>query len=302
MKRKVSPLVRKYVQASLSDNTRRAYQNDIEHFLKWGGRIPTTPERLASYLAEHATRLTYATLSRRVVAIGKAHAEKRHASPANSEIVKATLHGIRRTTEQQQKRAAPALYQQIKEMVKGLKGARGLRDKALLLVGFAGAFRRSELVSIQVKDVRFVEEGIVIRLRRSKTDQCGAGRDVAIPYMRGTYCPVRAVKDWLELAEIECGPLFLRVDRYGCISATGLSPQSVALIVKQRAEAIGLNSKKYSGHSLRAGLVTSAAIGGASGWQIRRQTGHQSEEVMQRYIRDSQLFSNHPLKEIGSLA
>lgn len=298
MNSKLSPLVSQYLQASLSDNTRRAYGNDIKHYLKWGGRIPSSPERIASYLAEHATTLAYATLSRRVVAIGRAHTAKKLPSPTHSEMVKATLHGIRRTTGSKQHQVAPALYQQVKAMVKHTKGVRGARDKALLLTGFAGGFRRSELVSIRVEDIRYVEEGIVIQLRRCKTDQFGMGRDVAIPYMRGACCAVKAIKDWIAVADIESGSLFRSVDRYDNVNDNGLSPQSVALIIKQRADAIGLNATSYSGHSLRAGLVTSAAKGGASSWKICQQTGHQSEEVMRRYIRDSHLFTNHPLKGI----
>lgn len=299
MKSKLSPLVGQYLQASLSDNTRRAYRNDIEQFLKWGGRIPSTPERVASYLAEHATKLSYATLSRRVVAIGRAHRVKKLSSPTHSEMVKATLHGIRRTAGTAQHRVAPALLQQVRAMVKGAKGMKGVRDKALLLVGFAGGFRRSELVSIRVDDIRYVDEGVLIHLRRSKTDQFGHGRDIAIPYMRGACCPVRAIKAWIALSGIDSGELFRRVNRYGHVSDDGLSPQSVALIIKQRAEVIGLKAEMYSGHSLRAGLVTSAAIAGASNWKICQQTGHKSEEVMQRYIRDAQLFADHPLSKMG---
>lgn len=299
MKSKLSPLVEQYLQASLADNTRRAYRNDLEHFLKWGGRIPASPERVASYLAEHATTLSFATLSRRIVAIGRAHSAKKLSSPTHSEMVRATLHGIRRKTGSKQHQVAPALFQQVKEMVKGLRGVKGIRDKVLLLVGFAGAFRRSELVSIQVEDIQYVDEGVVIHLRRGKTDQFGKGRDIAIPFMRGACCPVKAIYEWIAISEIESGSLFRSIDRYGHVKGCGLSAQSVALIIKQRAQAIGLNAENYSGHSLRAGLVTSAANSGASGWMICQQTGHQSEEVMQRYIRESNLFTNHPLRAIG---
>ena len=293
--RNLSPQVQQYLQASLSDNTRRAYSNDIAHFLKWGGRIPASPGRIASYLAEHANTLSYATLSRRVVAIGRAHTIKRFPSPAHSEIVKATLHGIRRTTGSAQRRVAPVLLNDVRAMVKGLQGIRGARDCALLLIGFAGAFRRSELVAIQVEDMQFVDEGLVIRLRRGKTDQAGTGRDVAIPFMRGKFCPVKSVIEWLAQSAITGGALFRSVDRYGNVTERGLSAQSVALIVKQRATAIGLDPRQFSGHSLRAGFVTSAARGGASTWKICQQTGHQSEAVMQRYIRDSHLFTDNPL-------
>ncbi len=293
--RSLSPEVRQYLQAALSDNTRRAYSNDLAHFIQWGGRIPSSPARIASYLAEHAHTLSYATLSRRVIAIGRAHMMKRFPSPAHTEIVKATLHGIRRTTGRAPRRVTPVLLHEVRAMVKGLQGLSGARDRALLLTGFAGAFRRSELVAICVEDMRFVDEGLLIRLRRGKTDQTGQGRDVAIPFMRGSCCPVKAVTDWLAQSGITTGALFRSVDRYGHVTEQGLSPQTVALIVKRRATAIGRDPRQFSGHSLRAGFVTSAAKGGSSTWKICQQTGHQSEAVMQRYIRDSHLFTDNPL-------
>lgn len=295
---KLSPLVGQYLQASLSENTRRAYSNDIQHFLAWGGRIPATPESVASYVAVHAERLAVATLSRRVVAIGKAHTVKRLPSPTRSELVKATLRGMRRIYGSTQRRVKPTLLCDIKQMVVGLNGKKGARDKALLLIGFAGAFRRSELVSLQVEDVQFVAEGLLIHLRRGKTDQTGLGREIAIPYVRGNCCPVKAVKDWIKLAGIETGSIFRRVDRYGHAMKQGLTAQSVALIVKEHARKIGLNARDYSGHSLRSGLVTSAATSGVSAWKICQQTGHQSETVMRRYIRDGHLFTDNPVGKI----
>lgn len=296
--RKQSPLVNHYVRAALSENTRCAYRNDVYQFLKWGGRIPSSPRKVAQYLAEHAERLSLATLSRRAVAIGRAHAARNFLPPTHSVIVKATLHGIRRLHGSAQRRVAPAMLHDIQKMVKGLRGMKGARDKALLLVGFAGALRRSELVSIMVEDVSFVDEGMIIHLRRGKTDQSGKGRDVAIPSMRGSSCPVKALRSWLEVSGLGKGPVFRRIDRNGRLIGEHLSPQSVALIVKQRARAIGLNETKYSGHSLRAGWITSAAKSGANAWNICQQTGHQSETVMHRYIRDSNLFQNHPLRNI----
>jgi site-specific recombinase XerD len=297
--RNVSPQVQQYLQAALSDNTRRAYSNDIAHFLKWGGRIPASSATVASYLAEHAKKLSFATLSHRVVAIGRAHTIKGIPSPTHSDMVKATLHGIRRIAGSAQRRVTPVLLRDVRAMVSSLKGMKGARDRALLLTGFAGAFRRSELVVICVEDVNFVEEGMVIRLRRGKTDQAGTGRDIAIPFMRGKYCPVKAVMAWLAQSELSSGALFRGVDRYGNVTEHGLSPQSVALIVKQRAVVVGLDASQFSGHSLRAGFVTSAAKAGSSSWKICQQTGHQSEAVMQRYIRDSHLFADNPLNKMG---
>jgi integrase len=178
----------------------------------------------------------------------------------------------------------------IQAMVKGMTGIKGVRDKALLLTGFAGAFRRSELVALQVADIQFVKEGAVIRIRRSKTDQIGCGRRIAIPYARGKTCPVTAIQVWIEQADITDGCLFRRINKYGTVMNAGITPQSVALVVKERAQAAGLDAAQYSGHSLRAGLATSAAKAGVAGWKIRQQTGHKSDAMLNRYIRDSQLF------------
>lgn len=290
--------VHDYLLAALAKNTQKAYQSDIKHFLKWGGRIPATPESVANYLAMHATHLSMATLSRRVVAIGRAHTLQQMASPTTNELVKATLQGIRRINGSVQRQVSPALKQDMQAMVTGLRGIKGLRDRALLLTGFAGAFRRSELVSLQVEDLRFVAEGAIIRLRRSKTDQLGMGRDIAIPFLKKRICPAKAIKQWLLKSGIKSGCLFRRISRYGEVMSQGLSAQSVALIVKARAHAVGLNAAQYSGHSLRAGMVTSAAKAGASVWKIRQQTGHKSDAMLQHYIRDSQLFTDNPISKI----
>lgn len=291
---KQSQLIQHYLQASLSNNTRQAYQNDLKQFIQWGGRIPSSPQRVALYLAENANRLSFATLSRRVVAIGKAHEVKNIPSPTHSVVVRDTLHGIRRLNGSVQRRVAPAMMSDIRTMVKGMEGLKGARDRALLLLGFAGAFRRSELVSITVEDVSFVAQGMIVHLKRGKTDQAGKGRDVAIPYMRGMCCPVKALLKWLAISEISNGVVFRRIDRHGNLLEQRLSPQSVALLVKQRIMAIGKNAELYSGHSLRAGWVTNAALSGASAWNICQHTGHKSEAVMHRYIRSGNLFMNYP--------
>lgn len=292
------PLVKKYLQASLSENTRKAYASDIQHFIRWGGRLPASPECVASYLAANADKLSMATLSRRVVAIGKAHALNGMASPAQTELVRATLRGMSRVNGSAQRQVKPVLPNEIQRMVSGLMGTKGVRDRALMLVGFAGAFRRSELVSLRVEDVEFVRKGMLVSLRRGKTDQAGAGRVIAIPNVNGKLCPVKALKVWLSKSGIDTGAIFRRVNRYGQVLESGMSAQSVALVVKSLAGASGMNAAEYSGHSLRAGLVTSAAVRGVSAWRICQQTGHQSEGVMRRYIRDAELFKEHPLRKV----
>ena len=281
------------VHAALSDNSRTAYQADLKHFTAWGGTIPCSPDDVTQYLAAHAGQLSIATLSRRLVSIGKAHTSQNLLSPTKTELVKVVMRGIRRTHGVPQRQAAPAIKEDILEMVKNLAGIKGVRDKALLLVGFAGAFRRSELVSLTVEDVEFAKQGLLINLNRSKTDQEGQGRKIAIPFARGSVCAVHSLQAWLDTSGITNGLIFRGITRHGHISEDGLTAQSVALVVKERALAAGLDPAKYSGHSLRAGLVTSAAQAGVSSWKIRAQTGHRSDAMLARYIRDANLFTDN---------
>lgn len=278
------------VHAALSDNSRTAYRSDLNLFIVWGGNVPCSPELVARYLAAHAEQHSVATLSRRLVSIGKAHTSQGLPSPTTSELVKAVMKGIRRTYGSIQRQVAPAIKEDILAMVGGVTGIKGVRDKAMLLIGFAGAFRRSELVSLTVADIEQAKQGLIVQLRFSKTDQEGHGRKVAIPFARGAVCPVLALQHWLNLSNISEGPIFRGVNRHGVISDAALTAQSVAIVVKERAQAAGLDPRRYSGHSLRAGLVTSAATLGVSSWKIRQQTGHKSDAMLQRYIRDSQIF------------
>ena len=295
----MSSALQQYLLAALSSNTQKAYHHDVEHFMQWGGQIPATPKKVAQYLAYYARSLSVATLTRRVTAIHQAHQHQGYPSPTKAALVKETLQGIRRMHGCAQRRVLPLLHSQLNTWVKTQHGVMGLRDKALLLVGFAGAFRRSELVNIQVSQVRFVKQGMLIHLPRSKTDASGVGRDVAIPFASDrSRCAVRALQAWLKAAEITHGMVFRRVNRYDQVLAQGLSDQSVALVVKRCVTELGLKPEDYAGHSLRAGLVTSAALAGVSVWKIRRQTGHQSDAMLQRYIRESQLFNNHLLHQL----
>ena len=286
----VPPEVTGYLQASLSDNSRRAYRGDLTHFLGWGGFVPATSELVATYLAAHAGKSGVATLARRLVSVGKAHVTRGYPSPVESELVRATMRGIRNTHGSAQRQVAPALKDDVLRMVSGLSGVKGIRDKALLLVGFAGAFRRSELVSLTMADVEQAQQGLVFHLRFSKTDQEGQGRKVAIPFARGAVCPVLALQQWLDSTGITEGPIFRPVNRHGVMADTALTPQAVALVVKERAKAVGLDPAKFAGHSLRSGLVTSAVQLGVPSWKIRQQTGHASDAMLARYIRDANLF------------
>ncbi len=282
-----------YLQAAISNNTRRAYRSDVAHFIKWGGIIPSSPEVVTAYITQYAGTVKAATLARRLVSIGRAHTSQGLVNPCGHDLVRATLRGIRRIHGVASRQVAPAVREDMLQMVEGLRGVKGVRDRALLLLGFAGAFRRSELVSLTVADLEFVDRGLVVHLRRSKTDQEGVGRKIAIPFARGSVCPVEAIRDWLTTSGISDGPVFRPVTRHGRIGALSLSGHAVAEIVKARARAAGLNPVNYSGHSLRAGLITSAAMLGVSVWKIKAQSGHRTDAMVSRYVRDADLFTNN---------
>lgn len=283
--------VAEYVRVSISDNTRRAYRSDLAHFLDWGGEIPSSDVMIANYLAAHAGLLSVATLSRRVASISKAHTSKGLPSPTVSDLIKNTMRGIKRTHGKPQRPSAPLMVEDLLRIAGLLgDGVRDARDRALLMIGFAGGFRRSELVGLDVADIRHVREGIILTIRRSKTDQAGVGREIGIPFARGRFCPVKSLEAWLQLAGIEGGPIFRPVSQHGHIGEARLTPDAVADVVKARVAEIGLDPTDYSGHSLRAGLATSAAIAGVSTLDIRRQTGHTSDAMLARYVRHGEMF------------
>jgi integrase len=283
--------VRAYVEAGIAPATRRAYKTDLEHFRAWGGSIPTTDLQLAAYLAEQATILKAATLTRRLAAISIAHKAQRLTSPISSPLVRATMRGVRREHGTAQRQAAPLLREDL-FVVLGAMGDRlkDLRDRALLLIGFAGGFRRSELAAINLIDVERVREGIILTIRRSKTDQDGVGRKIGVPLGRTTCCPVRALQNWLSASRIEDGPVSRSVDRHGRVSASRLSGEAVSLILRERVAAAGFDPTGYSGHSLRTGFATSATRAGVSTFKIRQQTGHASDAMLSRYVREGELF------------
>jgi integrase len=286
-----SDTVRAYVEAGIAPATRRAYRADLDHFRAWGGDIPTTDVQLASYLADQAATLKAATLTRRLAAISIAHKAQRLSSPVSSPLVRATMRGVRREHGTAQRQAAPLLREDL-VVVLGAMGDRlkDHRDRALLLIGFAGGLRRSELVAINLVDFERVREGIILTIRRSKTDQDGVGRKIGIPFGRTVHCPVRALENWLSAARIGEGPVFRPVDRHGRVSAIRLSGEAVSLILRHRMAASGFNPAGYSGHSLRAGFATSATRAGVSTFKIRQQTGHASDAMLSRYVREGELF------------
>jgi site-specific recombinase XerD len=284
--------VSQYLSASIADSTRRAYRADLADFVRWGGSIPCSPEMIAAYLADRADNLSPITLARRLVAIGRAHASQQLTDPTKADIVRTVLRGIRRTHGVAQRQVSPVLREDLLSMLPMMTGTKGLRDRALILLGFAAALRRSELVALDYTDLAFVSEGLILHIRKSKTDQEGEGRKIGVPYGRSTACPVKAVQLWLEHAQIGSGPIMRSVKKSGAFGGR-LSAHAVAQVVKSYAKAIGLDADNVSGHSLRAGLATSAAKAGIAMHKIQQQTGHKGLEMLTRYIRDGELFINN---------
>ncbi len=297
---------REYIGNAKAKNTKRAYASDWKHFSSWCSlhsfeALPATPDAICLYLTELAASNRVSTIQRRLAAIGQAHQAAGHESPSKHVLVRNLLSGLRRSMGTMQQGRVPLLVETLRSMVISLSSsAAGIRDKAILLIGFAGAFRRSELVGLDVADVSFEREGVVITLKRSKTDQEGAGSKKAIPFgNNGGTCPVMALREWLAFSGITEGAIFRRINRHGRISDQRLSGRSVALVVKRTAESIGIDPQRLSGHSLRAGLATQASINGASEASIMNQTGHKSSAMVRRYIRDSNLFRDNAAGKAG---
>ena len=279
------------VRHSIAGSTRIAYASDLTHFTAWGGILPAIPAMIASYIAAHAGVLAVATITRRVATLSKAHQVLAEGNPCHSALVRATLRGLRRKLGTSQKQARPLMKDELFAILNPLGDSlRDVRDRALLLVGFAGGFRRSELVGLDVADIEPVRQGLIVTLRRSKTDQEGAGRRIGIPLGRTCHCPVAAVTDWLARSGITAGPVFRPINRHGNLHPNRLSGDAVSEVIRERLAAVGIDPEGYSGHSLRAGFATSAAQAGVSTLKIRQQTGHASDAMLARYVRDGELF------------
>jgi integrase len=263
--------------------------------------LPASSETVAAYIAECAGRLKVGSIQRRLNAISEAHKTMGMESPTSSGIVRNTMKGIRRSLGTAPVQKAPTLIADIRAMVDASDaGLIGARDRALILLGFAGAFRRSELVGLNIEDCAFGKDGLTITLRRSKTDQDGAGRKVGIPYgANPDTCPVRNTQAWIEQAALSDGALFRSINRHGHVQPGRLSGIDVARVVKKLALRAGLDATAFAGHSLRAGHATSAAIGWASERAIARQTGHRSVQMVRRYIRDGSLFRENSVGRLG---
>ena len=287
----------KNLRNSKSTNTLRAYQSDYNDFSLFCSKngfesIPTQPKILALYITHLASYSKYSTLKRRLASISIIHKTKGHYIDTKHPIIVENLMGIKRTNGSNQKGKKPLLINDLKLLIKAIdkskeKNIRKIRDKAIVLIGFSGGFRRSELVDIEYTDIEFVKEGVKIFVKRSKTDQSGEGMTKAIPYFDNiNFCPVKALNKWVVEAELKEGKIF------------NISDKNVALIIKKYANHAGLDAHRYAGHSLRSGFATSTAESGAEERNIMAMTGHKSTEMVRRYIREANLFKNNALNKI----
>jgi site-specific recombinase XerD len=289
---------RGYANAEKAAATRRAYGTDFAIFRAWCEErqldaLPASPATVAAFLAHEASRNVKAsTISRRTAAIRYAHKLAGGAIPTDDELVKATVRGIRRTLGTARTKKAPATAERLLAMAANTgDGLKGIRDRALLLLGFAGAFRRSELVALNIEDLEETPDGMKITIRHSKTDQEGAGQTIAIPFGE-IACPVSALKEWIAAAGIPAGAMFRSVNRHGRVGER-LTDQSVSDIVKEHAKRLRLDPKQFAGHSLRAGFLTSAASRGASIFKMMDVSRHRSVDTLRGYVRDAELFKDH---------
>lgn len=289
---------RQFASEAKATSTRRGYRTEWNTFYSWcqeaeATALPASPETVAAFIT-HMAQIgrKVATIQHMVVAISQAHKMAGHPSPTATAILRETMKGIRRSLGVAQVQKSPVLPEQIRAMLDGLPDSiLGIRDRALLLVGFSGGFRRSEIVALDVADIEFNADGLVVMLRRSKTDQEAIGRKIGIPFgSTPPTCPVRSLRAWLDAASITEGPVFRAVGRWGHVGDARLDDRAVARVVQKYAKIIGLDPKKFGGHSLRAGLATAAARAGKSERSIMNQTGHRSVQMVRKYIREGSLF------------
>ena len=291
-------------------NTVRAYKSDFEDFslfcVKNGFKsIPTDPKIVSLYLTYLSSKnVKISTIKRRLVSISVIHKIKGHYLDTKHPIIIQNFMGIKRSKGVNQKGKKPLLINDLKQIIDVINqqnepDIKKLRNKALLLIGFAGGFRRNELISLNLEDLEFVFEGLKINVKRSKTDQFGEGFIKGIPYFKNyLYCPVKNLKHWLNISKIKKGPVFVRFLKGSKISNIRLTDQSVALIIKEYLTKAGIDDKNYSGHSLRSGFATSAAEAGAEERSIMAMTGHKSTEMVRRYIKEANLFNNNALNKM----
>ena len=297
------------LRSSKADNTLRAYKSDFKDFGVFCAKhsfssMPTEPKVVSLYLTHLSANSKISTLRRRLVSIGVVHKLKGHYLDTKHPIIIENLMGIKRKKGSVQIGKKPILINHLKQIIntideQKIEKIKKLRNKTLILLGFGGGFRRGELISIDKEDLDFVDEGVKITLRRSKTDQFGEGLIKGLPYFTNEkYCPVTNLKNWLILSKIKNGPIFRRFKKGTILTKHRLTDQSVVLIIKDCLKKAGIENKNFSGHSLRSGFATVAAASGADERSIMAMTGHKTTQMVRRYIKDANLFKNNALNKI----
>ena len=298
------------LKSSKSNNTVRAYKSDFTDFGLFCAKngfesLPSEPKIVSLYLTHLSTKdAKMSTLKRRLVSISVIHRLKGHYLDTKHPSIIENIMGIKRRKGSIQKGKKPILISSLKQIINVIdeqkkEQIKKLRDRTIILIGFSGGFRRNEIVSLDYDDLEFVTEGVKINLRRSKTDQFGQGSLKALPYFDSEqYCPVVSLKKWIKISKINSGPLFRRFKKGSNLSQNRLTDQTVALLIKEYLNLAGIDSKNYSGHSLRSGFATSAAESGAEERNIMAMTGHKSTEMVRRYIKEANLFKNNALNKI----
>jgi site-specific recombinase XerD len=298
------------LQSSKATNTVRAYKSDFNDFGLFCAQngfksLPSEPKIVSLYLTHLSTKeAKMSTLKRRLISIGVIHKLKGYYLDTKHPSIIENIMGIKRRKGSIQKAKKPILINTLKKIIDVIdkqdkKEIKKFRDRSIILIGFSGGFRRNEIVSLDYDDLDFVPEGLKISLRRSKTDQFGEGFTKALPYFdRAQYCPVVSLKKWIEISKIKSGPVFRKFSKGSKLSENRLTDQTVALLIKEYLNLAGMDSKNYSGHSLRSGFATSAAESGVEERNIMAMTGHKSTEMVRRYIKEANLFKNNALNKI----
>ena len=298
------------LKSSKANNTIRAYKSDFKDFSLFCAqngfkRLPSEPKIVSLYLTHLSTKdIKMSTLKRRLVSIGVIHKLKGHYLDTKHPAIIENIMGIKRRKGIVQKGKKPILISSLKLIINAIDQQtkdkiKKLRDKSIILTGFSGGFRRNEIVALNYDDLDFVPEGLKITIRRSKTDQFGEGSVKALPYFDNSqYCPVVTLKNWITVSKIKSGPIFRRFSKVSKLSDNRLTDQTVALLIKKYLNLAGIDSKNYSGHSLRSGFATSAAESGAEERSIMAMTGHKSVEMVRRYIKEANLFKHNALNKI----
>ena len=298
------------LQSSKASNTVRAYKSDFSDFGVFCAQngfksLPSEPKVVSLYLTHLSTKdAKMSTLKRRLVSIGVIHKLKGHYLDTKHPAIIENIMGIKRRKGSIQKAKKPILINSLKLIIDAIdqqnnQEIKKFRDRSIILIGFSGGFRRNEIVSLDYDDLDFVPEGLKINIKRSKTDQFGEGFTKALPYFDSSqYCPVVSLKNWLDISKITSGPVFRRFVKGSKLSENRLTDQTVALLIKEYLNLAGIDSKHYSGHSLRSGFATSAAESGVEERNIMAMTGHKSTEMVRRYIKEANLFKNNALNKI----